>query len=559
MRNLIMNKVSHIVTKSDGALVYKSDGTYIDNHTDYVENKEKEVTAGNEGAIDGRSNVISLIKQKFPDLSDKKIIKYYNTYCNSIKEQLLKRLPFLSSSITSISLDKLWYHKFHYNNVRYYIYREFSQIIPYFSLVNIGRPETIKPRSINKNLYKVNTNNTIIMLNQKLIDQLIDNTATDELVSYFYTDIDMDTLECVDVDMYSLNNFINQTKLELTKNHKEKHTDKLYRNLRQAKYIKMIVEFFYPAYGKHVLPMIPYNSKYGRRYYKGINIQNVSVEVRQAIIGEHYSYDINAAVYSIKLLLARKILAEKNISDVGLFTYTKEYLDYKSAIRIELAKHIHAFDKFGKLISHNESVKLVKQAITAIGFGARISGGVWKVNDEWHYSTLNEIIKNPEDRKHFLNDPWVKEFVKEQHQLTHLITNAYIGDTDFVQSVIDVPNMFENNKIRKSQVMAYLFQHVEYEIMNIITSNIPVVCRIHDSFITKQKLSSSQLLDIKTKLLNMDRDLSLSETYHSAWHDPQLEKDILEHKQFIQQQEELLRVLGIVQPRRKSVLSFEYV
>jgi hypothetical protein len=107
--------------------------------------------------------------------------------------------------------------------------------------------------------------------------------------------------------------------------------------------------------------------------------------------------------------------------------------------------------------------------------------------------------------------------------------------------------------------MAYLFQHVEYEIMNIITSNIPVVCRIHDSFITKQKLSSSQLLEIKTKLLNMDRDLSLSETYHSAWHDPQLEQDILKHKQFIQQQEELLRVLGIVQPRRKSVLSFEYV
>ena len=167
----------------------------------------------------------------------------------------------------------------------------------------------------------------------------------------------------------------------------------------------------------------------------------------------------------------------------------------KSSIRKQLAKHITKYPN---------PEKLVKEAITAIGFGARIGGGSWQIDGEWQTTSIEDIIMNQTDRHNFMNDPWIKQFVREQHAITTIITDEFKNDKQFLETVANVPNMFKNNKIRKSQIMSYLFQHTEKRIMDTITQNIPVVARIHDSFVTLDKLSLQQITDIKYQLSNID-------------------------------------------------------
>ena len=454
--------------------------------------------------------VPSEFSQKFPDMTDQKAQKHYNTYLSALRKMLLRRMPFTKSNYVFISLKTLGdtMGDFQYQNKRYYVWKEFKDIRPFFNIIDDKKGNGRKKGN------PFERNSEVYIMNQKLVDLLIDTADTDELVTMYYGELtpnDIDTLELVPVDMESLQNYIDVTTREIEKSDKNsKHESVLYRNLRQAKYVKIITNYFYNVYNKYVLPQIPKSSPYGRVYYKGINIQNVTKEVRSAILGEHYVYDLNAAVYAIKLMMTKDILKKNGIDDYGHFVYTKEYLEWKSSLRKQLAKHITAY---------KDGEKLVKEAITAIGFGARIGGGSWLIDGEWHTTSIEDIIMNPNDRKNFMNDPWIKKFVKEQQAMTKIIAEHYISDNQFVDKLRDIPNMFKNNRIRKSQVMSYLFQHTEKLIMDMITQDIPVIARVHDSFITKKQLSYEQLTNIKYKLNKLEPLMTIGYEDFHAWID----------------------------------------
>lgn len=496
-----------------GSQKHKNNGAIIDNLSDYSGNKKEQIDTTMGASVDWKEAYIRVPQEflnKFPELSIEKAEKHYNTYLSTIRKYLLKRLPYTTQNYIHISLKRLGdeMDDFYYKKQRFYIWKEFKDIRPFFSIINEKKGSGYKKGNA------FEQNSEVYIMNQKLIDLLIDTAEANELVSLYYGDLTpeiIDTIEVVPIDMISLENFINSTTREIENTDKNsKYEAILYRNLRQAKYVKIISNFFHSIYNDYVLPQIPKPSLYGRVYYKGINIQNMTKEVRVACLGEHYVYDLNAAVYSVKLMMVKKILKDSNIDDYGHFTYTKEYLDWKSPLRKQLAKHITAF---------HDGEKLVKDAITSIGFGARIGGGSWLIDGEWHTTSIEDIIMNPNDRKNFMNDPWIKKFVKEQQAMTKIIATDFIDTPGFEQSVINVPNMFKNGKIRKSQVMSYAFQHTEKIIMDMITENIPVVARVHDSFITKKKLSIEQIATIKYTLNQLDDRMTIGcEEFH-AWID----------------------------------------
>jgi hypothetical protein len=262
--------------------------------------------------------------------------------------------------------------------------------------------------------------------------------------------------------------------------------------------------------------MIPNKSDYGRTYYKGINIMNMKEEVRRAVLGDYHQYDLNAAVYAVKLMLAKNVLADKNESHFGMFTYTKEYLDRKSRLRNDLAKE--CLTKMN--MPFKGKVKIIKEAITAIGFGARIGAGSWQVSDnEWKNPALNDIIMNKEDRERFINHTFVKNFVKEQQDMMKLIVNQYLEDDDFVNTISTIKNMSNNNgRIRKAQVMAYLYQHSEAYIMEQVKqiAGEDTIC-IHDALISKTPITNSKLLDIKQFLSELDQELSIDHEEKRGW------------------------------------------
>lgn len=450
---------------------------------------------------------------KFPNLSAKKQQKHFDSYLSVMHRHLCKRLPFMNDEYTYISLEKLINEcgEFQYEKKRYYIWNEFKETFAFFYVIDPG--SNLK---YTKNLFEKNSK--VKIMNHKLVDMLIDAGDAQELVSLFYGDINDDTvLTTVDVDMNSLVNFISHCDVELSNpTNTDEYKNQVRKNRYQAKYTKIISEFFYEIYDKYCFPMIPNKSDYGRTYYKGINIMNMKEEVRRAVLGDYHQYDLNASVYAVKLMLAKNVLAEKNESHFGKFTYTKEYLDRKSRLRNDLAKE--CLTKMN--MPFKGKIKIIKEAITAIGFGARIGAGSWQVNDnEWKNPALNDIIMNKEDRDRFINHNFVKNFVKEQQEMMKLIVDHYLEDDEFTGKIVAIKDMSNNNgRIRKAQVMAYLYQHAEAYIMQQVKeiAGEGSIC-IHDALITKRPISNNKLLDIKKLLSDFDQELSIDHEEKNGW------------------------------------------
>jgi hypothetical protein len=66
--------------------------------------------------------------------------------------------------------------------------------------------------------------------------------------------------------------------------------------------------------------------------------------------------------------------------------------------------------------------KLLKQAVTAISFGARRGTKGWKNTEgEWSNPALVEIFKNNQERERFMNCSIIKKFISEQNTLDKFI------------------------------------------------------------------------------------------------------------------------------------------
>ena len=397
-------------------------------------------------------NAFHLPKQfteKFPDMKQEIAEKHFEKYLQIMRNELLRQLPYIDDDIVNINLDRLWSYKFRYQYNYYYIWKEFNELVPFVYITNTGS-------NLKNHISKGK------ILDQKLLDLLIDTQDTNELIKMYYGSYELTDMTMIPIDMKSTKGYIASTEYQLDNtNTNNNHRNKMLANLRQAKYIKLIAEYYYPKYGSYVLPHIPSKSAYGRTYYKGINLQNVSKEVRAAVLGTHYQYDMYAAIFAIKLYLADEILKEQGKSVWGQYSYTTEYLEQKDQIRNRLGKLIHAYP---------DGNKLVKEAITAIGFGARLSGGAWLDGLVWQSSSIKDIIKNRDDFKRFAEDSWLRHFHKEQKDLTNLIVNDYLQNESFVNKIKDLPDIKSvNGNWSKQKIMSYIFQHTETSIINFIT------------------------------------------------------------------------------------------
>ena len=530
--------------KSHGAIIatcYACKGLMDKRHMNNNNNTHEQ---GMRARIDWQQILIPCPKKfldKFPDLTENKAQKYFNRYLRVVSLKFVKRIPFLDACKTDMSLKWLidTMGDFNYKNKRYYIWNEFKDIFPFFHIAD--------RKDVGNNITQQITKVTIMEHNYKYIESLIEGMEAEQLVYLFYgnlTEEQYDQLDSIPVDIKSLDNFIKHCDKELSYTHHiAQYKNAIRKNRYKALYTKVISEFFAPAY-KDVptLPMLPDLKTYGRIYYKGINPMNMSREVRRAVIGDYYQYDLNASVYAIKLVMAKDILQELNESYHGKFTYTKDYIDRKSKIREQLATECLTDMKLPK----KKKIEVIKSAITAIGFGAHITESSW-INQEGEreFPALHDVIKNRQDRERFQNDSFVVNFVKEQKELTDFIVNHWLKDTNFVEKISVIKDMFTpNGKPRNNQVMAYLFQHTETAIMQAIEKLTPnLVCRVHDAIITKNPIPNTKLLEIKQLLCEISGSGSLTELtidseHFSAWTNPdndELEDDDDPRDQYVKE------------------------
>ena len=460
---------------------------------------------------------------KFPCLSEKKALVYHNKYLNTCRHFLFKALPHIQGDILSFPYEQAFNicGSFQLNNTKYYIWKEFYELQPFFYKLKEGTP-----------WYGISK---VKIYDQKYIDLLIDTADTDMLVSAYYSKYETNERFNVVIDYDSLTAYLSRTdQLLKTIDESDNRYGKVLQNYRTAKFFKLISEHFYDSYGEYVIPHIKSdNSRYGRTYYKGINLQNCSKEVRVAALGDHVSYDLDAAAYAIKLMLAKDIYDEFGYDFYGSFTYTKEYLDHKSKIRDELASIIYKH-----MPNYPQPLKLVKEAMNAIGFGAKMHEGSWEYDGIRRYSALRYIIYNENARLAFAKHTFVKNFLKEQEKLGKIIYEYYSRTPSFVEKVKDIPDIYANNgKLNKSKVLAYLYQHMETKVMDIATENIVPKLRIHDSFIMSDNINSETLKDIKCSLQQISPYLTLNVESHRGWISQNVLDMEQEHKNFIEQEE----------------------
>jgi hypothetical protein len=254
-------------------------------------------------------------------------------------------------------------------------------------------------------------------------------------------------------------------------------------------------------------------SPFGRTYYEGLSVQNVHKELRRAMLGSCWEYDMRSSVVAWKMGYARDLLLQANTcADVRVyFPATTLYLEDKA----DFMATVRYFTFAGTIaLSEDFQLGLIKQALTAISFGAKSTGSGWTDSSGgWKNPALVEILKNQSERDRFLADPTVKAFIEEQRALDDFIF-ALVKQKSSELLTLDCLQT-ASGRVSKAKVLAYLYQHAETQAMDLICTvacqngHVPIA-RVHDAVFFRSRLGP----DLKHEL-----ELSLHDaTLNKYWH-----------------------------------------
>jgi hypothetical protein len=231
-------------------------------------------------------------------------------------------------------------------------------------------------------------------------------------------------------------------------------------------------------------------SAFGRTYYSGLSVQNVKKELRRAMLGNCWEYDIRSSVVTWKMTFAQeltdKLYPTKECR--RLFWASTLYLEDRADFMRDVRKEMFPLEK---ILPVEFQEKLIKNAVTAISFGARAKAVGWlPENGEWINPALRKIIRNPFHRAAFLNAAVIQQFVNEQGMLDSYLAQ---GMKKELPMLYFGPLITRNVMPSKSKAVAYLYQHAEAQVMQtaidvLAKHGIKPIALIHDAFITRNKL-----------------------------------------------------------------------
>jgi hypothetical protein len=248
---------------------------------------------------------------------------------------------------------------------------------------------------------------------------------------------------------------------------------------------------------KHTGGFLPQRKKlspFGRTYYAWNSVQNVNKELRRAMLGNCWEYDIRSSVVTWKMTFAQELTDELYPTKEcrRMFWASTLYLEDRADFMRDVRRQMFPLEK---ILPVEKQEKRIKDAITAISFGARAKAVGWlPEKGKWINPALREIIKNPAQRAAFLNAAVIQQFVKEQSMLDNYLAQ---GMKEELPMLYYGPLITRNVMPSKSKAVAYLYQHSEAQVMKtaidvLALHGIKPIALIHDAFITRNKLSMYQ-------------------------------------------------------------------
>lgn len=232
-------------------------------------------------------------------------------------------------------------------------------------------------------------------------------------------------------------------------------------------------------------------SAFGRTYYEGVSVQNVNKELRRAILGNCWEYDIRSSVVAWKLGQANLYLQLAGINKTvdKAFPMSYLYLDDKTDLLGTLRRYVFLD---ATKTNYDFQIKILKQAFTAIAFGARAASKGWQSSaGQWTNPALVEVVKDPQTRARFLADATVVQFIREQQTLdAHLLSQVQALKPDLLKKPI---LQTQAGRVSRSKVVAYLYQHEETKVMQVLKQaamelgRVPIAC-VHDAVFFRDRL-----------------------------------------------------------------------
>ncbi|TXG75786.1 hypothetical protein E6Q11_06630 [Candidatus Dojkabacteria bacterium] len=249
------------------------------------------------------------------------------------------------------------------------------------------------------------------------------------------------------------------------------------------------------------------SSDFGRVYYSGTSVQNVNKELRRAMLGHCWEYDIRSSVFAWKMGHARECYETLKTTETfqQVFSQTLLFLEDKKDFMATVRYYTFKEDSN---LPRDLQDKLLKQAVTAISFGARRGTKGWRVSTtEWSNPALVEIFKNNEERERFMTCPIIKKFITEQNTLDKFIYQTCREANPPFMSLPEVRT--QCGVLSKSKVIAYLYQHFETQVMDVVAEEIEkrgrkVLARIHDAIIIDKRLSQDTKEEIEYEMQKWD-------------------------------------------------------
>jgi len=254
-------------------------------------------------------------------------------------------------------------------------------------------------------------------------------------------------------------------------------------------------------------------SPFGRMYYEGTSVQNVNKELRRAMLGNCWEYDIRSSVVAWKMGYARSYLAASGLDQTlkVSFPATLLYLEDKADFMATVRHYVYPESS---PVPKELRPKLLKQAFTAISFGARQTAKGWlDASGNWTNPALVEILQNTDDRDRFFADPTVKLFIKEQNALDDYLFGLFkLHRPDLLKETY---LQTDSGRPSKAKVLAFLYQHGETQVMDIVRQaaiskgHVPIA-NVHDAIFFKRRLGA----EFKSELEWQMRD----QTGNPYWH-----------------------------------------
>lgn len=336
-------------------------------------------------------------------------------------------------------------------------------------------------------------------------------------------------VEQTPIDLLNLERYINSTerKIFTTKDnpqYNDAYRNKLHRNLQDSLIIqKLVLAHNSPVQrksdGKTYWNIPTYFKKHpwGRTYGIGAyNLQYMSSEVRHAAMGKGYEIDLNSSVF-----MFYKSLAQSAGIPSAILT---ELQQNKIALRSELAKCLE--NTSGSDIFKQ---KLIKKAITSLGFGAQ----------DTDFGSIRDIIRNKQDLETLREHPKWQE-----------LTNVIEGVTSYVRADYnDEIEYFKKNepgRFSMSKFMAMYYQQYESAIMAEVRQylddkNKGYWLNIHDGVMCYNKPETDMIQWIVSQL-NPNATVKITKVdKYTDVNVESIKREEMGHKQFMIEQEKLAK------------------